>query len=224
MGERLNWQAGQFIVCDLPIGEKRRERWRSYSLANLPNDNNILELCISFKEDGAASKYFFSKNICGEILKFKDPDGGFVLPDSTEDELFFLATGTGLVPFRSMLWEICRKNMPFQGINVYFGTRHLSTIIYETDFKKCIDKIPSLHFTVSLSREKYLPDNYPYTLRTGYIHQAYREDLKKRFPTGVPENIKFYICGWSGMVDEAVATLMTEFKIKRQNIRFELYG
>ncbi|HAD13286.1 MAG TPA: oxidoreductase, partial [Saprospirales bacterium] len=44
--DSFDFQAGQFVTMDLPIGEKRLQRWRSYSIANAPDGSNALELCI----------------------------------------------------------------------------------------------------------------------------------------------------------------------------------
>lgn len=57
--ETFAFKAGQFITLDLPIGEKRLDRWRSYSISSAPSEDNRIELCIVEVEDGRASKYLF---------------------------------------------------------------------------------------------------------------------------------------------------------------------
>ena len=39
--EVFNYTAGQFLTCDLPTGEKRAQRWRSYSIANANQKNKV---------------------------------------------------------------------------------------------------------------------------------------------------------------------------------------
>ena len=39
------------------------------------------------------------------MLKFKGPDGGFVLPETIEKDLVFVCTGTGIAPFRAFLQD-----------------------------------------------------------------------------------------------------------------------
>ena len=46
MDETFHFIPGQFVTMDLPTGTKRLNRWRSYSLANTPNPENLLEFCI----------------------------------------------------------------------------------------------------------------------------------------------------------------------------------
>ncbi|MBK6997672.1 MAG: hypothetical protein IPH31_23350 [Lewinellaceae bacterium] len=59
--QSFDFQAGQFVTMDLPIGEKRLQRWRSYSIANPPSNSNRLELCIVNSSEGLGSKYLLTK-------------------------------------------------------------------------------------------------------------------------------------------------------------------
>jgi NAD(P)H-flavin reductase len=40
----FSFKAGQFITFDLPVHEKRLYRWKSYSLANAPDNTNHLKV------------------------------------------------------------------------------------------------------------------------------------------------------------------------------------
>ena len=102
----FEFRAGQFVTFDLPIGEKRAQRWRSYSIANAPMDPEGLEFCIVRSPIGEGTKYFFEKVEIGSVLKFKGPDGAFFLPEKIEQDLVFISTGTGVAPFRSMLLDL----------------------------------------------------------------------------------------------------------------------
>ena len=49
--EQFDFKPGQFVTLDLPIHEQRNKRWRSYSIASMPNGNNIIELLIVYVEN-----------------------------------------------------------------------------------------------------------------------------------------------------------------------------
>ena len=51
------YQPGQFITLDLPIGEKRLDRWRSYSIAGTDPTTNTLDLSIVKMQDGKGSTF-----------------------------------------------------------------------------------------------------------------------------------------------------------------------
>jgi ferredoxin-NADP reductase len=203
---------GQFITFDLPVSEKRLDRWRSYSIASAPVGNNIIELCIVRSENGLGTKYLFEDVKEGSILKCKGPDGSFVIPSDFDNEIIMLCTGTGVAPFRSMLKHIESQNISFQKIHLIFGTRYETGILYQDEWEYLSKKNSKFQYDVALSREK--SDRF----HQGYIHDIYI----KKYAT-LSANRTFYICGWSGMVDEAINQI-SMMGYDRSQIKYELYG
>ena len=211
--ENFDFQAGQFVTFDLPIGEKRLQRWRSYSLANAPGQSNHLELCIVRTDPGQGSRYFFEAVEVGSELKFKGPDGGFVLPETIDKDLVMVCTGTGIAPFRSMLLDLQRSGKPHRNIHLIFGTRTEADILYRAEFEELSRSMPGFRFDVALSRQ------LDWNGYQGYVHQVYLSEYQNPRP-----DVAFYLCGWSNMIDEAVANLMVKLGYDRSQIHYELYG
>ncbi len=210
---QFDFQAGQFITLDLPIGEKRLQRWRSYSIANAPDGSNLIELCVVRSVNGEGSRYLFEEVQAGSILRFKGPDGGFVLPDKIERDLVFICTGTGVAPFRSMLLDLQRSGKPHRNLQLIFGTRSESNILYRAEFEALEKSMPEFRYDIALSRQM------DWNGHKGYVHQVYLE----RHAVVRPD-VEFYICGWSNMIDEAVANLLVTLGYDRSQVRYELYG
>lgn len=211
--ETFRFLPGQFVTMDLPVGEKRLDRWRSYSVANEPNDKNLLSFSIVRFEDGLGSCYFHDVIKIGDIVKWKGPDGGFVLPVDINMPLIFLATGTGVAPFRSMIRDLVARNISFPSIHLIFGTRYEEDIIYREEMEALAASLPNFKYSVALSREEK-----PGFAR-GYLHEIYMaEDYM------IPSDALIYICGWSQMIDQAVELLLLKKKVNREQIKFELYG
>ncbi|GLR16557.1 ferredoxin--NADP reductase [Portibacter lacus] len=203
--------AGQFITLDLPISEKRLKRWRSYSIANHPNGTNIIELCIVHLDDGAGTTYLFNDVVVGSDIRFKGPSGAFYLPEKIDKDLVMICTGTGVAPFRSMINDILVKQKAFQSIHLIFGARYEKDILYREELENIERENQNFTYDITLSRdEKWL--GYK-----GYVHQVYMEK-------DYSEDTKFYLCGWSQMIDEAVENLLIKKKIDKKNIIYELYG
>ncbi|MBK8698738.1 MAG: hypothetical protein IPN29_04065 [Saprospiraceae bacterium] len=80
----FTWRPGQFLTFDLPVGEKRLHRWKSYSIANTPNAEGLIELCIVRHADGLGTSYLFEETAVGTELIFKGPEGNFVLPEELD--------------------------------------------------------------------------------------------------------------------------------------------
>ena len=211
--EALDFQAGQFITMDLPIGDKRLQRWRSYSIASAPEGDNVLEFCIARSTEGAGTKYLFESVSEGSGLRFKGPEGGFVLPETIEKDLVFICTGTGIAPFRSMILDIRNTGKTYRNIHLIFGTRTESGLLYRAELEQLAREMPRFQYDFALSRQ---PEGPGYK---GYVHQIYQE----QYATVRPD-IDFFICGWSNMIDDAVANLMIKLGYDRSQIHFELYG
>ena len=79
-------------------------------------------------------------------------------------------------------------------------------------------KMPAFKYSVALSRAEVLPEK-KYELAKGYVHPIYQKHFGE-----VRNDVNFWICGWSNMIDEAVAKLMVEMGYNKGQIHYELYG
>src|SRR6476660_3536012 len=114
--ENFNFKPGQFVTLDLPIHEQKNKRWRSYSIASWPDETNVFELLIVLLEGGAGTTYLFNEIKEGSELTLRGPQGVFTLPDPIEKDLYFICTGTGIAPFRSMVNHIKLHSVPHKNI------------------------------------------------------------------------------------------------------------
>ncbi len=211
--QQFDFVPGQFITLDLPVSDKRLNRWRSYSLADMPDGNNI-KLCISKMEGGLGTTYLFDEVRPGSVLKFKGPDGNFVLPEKIESDLVFVCNGTGVAPFRSMIKHIYRNNLIHSKIHLIFGGRTIDNILYREEFEQLASEQKEFDYDVAISRED-VSDNGFYS---GYVHQIYLEKY------GQLDDQIFFLCGWTEMIDEAVANLLLKLGADKSQIKYELYG
>lgn len=214
-GNKFDFMPGQFVTLDLPIHEQKNKRWRSYSIASAPNGTNEFELVIVHLEGGAGTTYLFNEVTVGSILHLRGPQGVFVLPNDITTDLYFICTGTGVAPFRSMILDIHQKKTSHQNIHLLFGCRQYTDCLYGHEFKSLASLEPNFYYHPSFSRETEIREG----ANVGYVHATYKRLLDE----GASKDAQFYICGWKDMVDEARATL-TELGIPKNQIHFELYG
>lgn len=209
----FDFKPGQFVTMDLPISEKRLQRWRSYSIANAPDGTGVLEFIVSRSESGLGTKFLFETAVEGTEIRFKGPDGAFCLPGLIDLDLVFICTGTGVAPFRSMIQFIVNQQVAHRSIHLIFGTRTPATILYREEFEQLKQTLPGFRYDIALSRA--MTD---FAVQ-GYVHQLYLKEYSE-----VQPNRRFYICGWSNMVDDVVANLMVTCGYDRKQIYYELYG
>ncbi len=215
----FRFQAGQFVTMDLPIAEKRLQRWRSYSIANAPNQEGLLEFCVVQLDDGAGSRYLFEEVKVGDTIRLKGPAGVFTLPEPIAHDLVMVCTGTGIAPFRSMLLDIQQRQLPHRSIHLIFGTRHAEGLLYRDELEALRQEMPGFRYSVALSRAEELDSMaYDFPIYPGYVHQIYQRRYSE-----VRADIRFYLCGWTAMVDEARANL-TNLGYSAEQIVYELYG
>jgi ferredoxin-NADP reductase len=216
----IEYKAGQFFTFDLPVGEKRLDRWRSYTISNYCDRSNIFELCVSYKKNGLASEYFFNQINKGDLVKLKGPEGTFILPMNQNNSIFMLATGTGIAPFRAMFQSIDKEKIKTPQIHLIFGTRKEKDILYLEELEDYAHFIDGVTIDICLSRETKLPKNQKNIhFHSGYIHQIYLEMDKKKI-----QNSTFLLCGWNNMLDEAVDNLINKLEVDKSNIKLEMFG
>jgi CDP-4-dehydro-6-deoxyglucose reductase len=221
--ESFNFKAGQFVTLDLPIHEQKNKRWRSYSIASWPDGSNVFELLIVLLEGGAGTTYLFNEINVGSELIFRGPQGVFTLPENIEKDLFFICTGTGIAPFRSMLNYIRLHEIPHKNLYLIFGCRTKKDLLYHEEMRVLENKMEIFTYMPTLSREGW-DGQAGYT---GYVHSLYEEICKKNNEACEDlQNLSpasFYLCGWKFMIDDARQKIVA-LGYDRKAIHLELYG
>jgi CDP-4-dehydro-6-deoxyglucose reductase len=209
--EVFDFTPGQFVTLDLPIHEKPNKRWRSYSIASWPDGSNIFELVIVLLEGGLGTTYLFNDVKTGSELSFRGAQGVFTLrEDSLQKDLFFVCTGTGIAPFRSMMHHIKNHHTPHGNMYLLFGTRTQKDILYYEEMMQLEKELPGFHYVPTLSREDW-PG------RKGYVHSIYEELCAGK------QAASFFLCGWKNMIDEAKQRILA-MGYDKKCIHQELYG
>ncbi|MCO6459970.1 MAG: FAD-dependent oxidoreductase [Saprospiraceae bacterium] len=204
---------GQFITFDLPIGEKRLQRWKSYSIAN-HTTNGQIELCVGKLEGGLGSTYLCDTIQVGDTLRFKGPDGIFCLPENLPPTVVMICTGTGLAPFRAILQKVLGNDKyKHTQFHLIFGTRYEHDILYREDLEK-FRQYPNFKLDIALSR--HTGDGL---YHKGYVHSVYLNTYNSEHTDAL-----FMLCGWQAMVDEAVDILQNAMMIDKSRVMIELYG
>ena len=99
------------VKANTPDGE---EITRAYSIASPPSENGHVAFCLNRVQDGFMSNYLCTLDK-GATIAFQGPFGDFILRPPLRDTVF-IATGTGIAPFRSILHAIqAESDMPVLG-------------------------------------------------------------------------------------------------------------
>jgi ferredoxin-NADP reductase len=191
-----------------PDGE---EMTRAYSIASAPSDNGHFAFCLNRVEEGYMSNYLCGLEE-GAPVRFQGPFGSFILRPPLHDTVF-IATGTGIAPFRSMLHWLLADPERHQGREFWllFGARCEQDLYYREEFEQLAANHPNFHFMPTLSRAA---ENWK-GLR-GYVQQHLGEIV------GMRTDMHSYICGLDKMV-KANRELLKGLGWDRTSIRYEKY-
>ncbi|MEM9260584.1 MAG: FAD-dependent oxidoreductase, partial [Bacteroidota bacterium] len=190
------------------------------SIASAPVQTDELELCIVELEGGRGTHYLFHEAEVGTSIRFKGPEGIFILPAELPEELIFICTGTGVAPFRSMIRQMAEDGRLDRSVHLIFGTRYTEGILYRAEFAALHKRFPDFKYSVALSREEKLDAaNFDFPVYSGYVHQIYEAEYASPAP-----GRRFYLCGWSNMIDEATKRLIDELGYAQNQVVYELYG
>jgi len=205
--DSFDFEAGQYISVKIN-DEIATPCMRAYSISSPPSNSNF-SLCIKVTEGGRGSNWLKSLEKNDEI-EFLGPMGNFTFKNVSKNA-FFIATGTGVAPFCSIIEEELKKG--FLGkISLLFGLRHINGIFYKEFFEKLETEYSNFDFNMILSR----PEDENYEGNVGRVTDFLKTaDLDTK-------NTDFYLCGLSPMINE-VSALLAEKGVGISQIHFEKY-
>lgn len=164
-GKKLSYIAGQYIDIIMSDG-----RHRTYSIANAPRDDGLIELHIRNVEGGRFSDFVFHHLEQKTILRIEGPMGAFYLREESPRPLLLVAGGTGLAPIKAIVEAALRSANP-RPMLLYWGVRGRRDL-YLKDTLDQWARQAHLRWIPVLSEA-----DAEWTGRSGYVHQAVMADI-----------------------------------------------
>jgi len=186
--ERLQFLAGQYVDFLLKDGKRR-----SFSLANPPHDDALLELHVRHVPGGLFTDPLFTQFKGREILRIEGPLGSFYLREASDKPMIFVAGGTGFAPIKAMIEHALHHGVD-RPIVLYWGVRSRKDLYLPDVAGRWQQANPNVSFIPVLSDP--LPgDAWPG--RTGLVHRAVMDDFADL------SGYQVYACGAPAMIDAA---------------------
>ena len=216
--DKLDFVSGQLVQLAIPWNPK----WgsggeyltRNYSVASWADGTNRFELIITYLPGGKMCDYLFNDAKVGDEVIYRGPMGIFTLPDNLMDrDIYFVSTGSGISPFRSMINYLHQNKIPFKNIKLFFGTRTEDDLLYRKELEKIQEELPNFEYVPVLSRE------FRKEFRKGYVHEHYLDLIDS-----TDEKPWVYFCGWDRMISEGRKHLSERGFEMMKDIRVEIFG
>ena len=166
-GVPFAFEAGQWVQLRMPLTDERgRPLRRAYSIASAP-DGARFELAVTRVENGPGSTFLHALPV-GGVVSALGPHGHFVRPVEAAAPALFIATGTGLAPFRAMIQAAARAGRTEKAW-ILFGVRTPEDVLWDEELRALAREHPWLRLEVSLSRP---PPGW--TGRSGHVQHHVR--------------------------------------------------
>ena len=205
------FMAGQYINLFVEIGGVRTSR--PYSISSPPNQTAYYDITVRRVPDGFVSVYLLDEVETGQRLTSTSPAGTFYHnPLFHGDDLVFIAGGSGITPFMSMLREATDRGLG-RTIHLVYGSRSEADIIFAEELRQRAAAHDNLTVTPVISEP-----SPAYTGAAGFITGDRLKTL-----LGELGGRMFYICGPEAMYRFVKAEL-AKLAIPGRRIRIEVYG
>lgn len=203
--------AGQYLKI---MADDKRPR--AFSMANLPNDKNEVELHIRNIADGHFTPKFFDGSYkVGDVVDVIVPLGNFILrKNSAANPLVFVAGGTGFAPIQAILQDYFDKAENANAerpIYLFWGVRKHSGLYADDLINKWKQQYKNFNYVAVVSDE----DNATtWSGETGLVHNVVAKYMQNIANLASAE---FYLCGNKLMI-AAMNDLLSANKISEANI------
>lgn len=205
------FQAGQYINVHLRLDGILTSR--PYSISSSPGQGAYYDITIRKQADGFVSTHLVERVSPGDTFTTSAPTGQFVYnPVFHGKDLVFLAGGSGITPFMSMIRDVTDRGRN-RRITLIYGSRQSDDVIFTDELARCVRGSGTLRATHVISEPA---PGFPG--RSGFI----TADLIREV-AGDLSGKMFYVCGPEVMYTFCLAALGS-LGVPRRRIRTEVFG
>ncbi len=217
-GEEINFQAGRYVQLVVPPYNKiKGTTQRAYSMSSKPNDKGVIEVLIRLVPGGIATTWVHTHLEEGMEVELIGPFGDFERSE-TNATMICVAGGSGMAPFKSILYDMYEKGETDREVWYFFGARTTKDVLYMKEMMELDAKWDNFHFIAALSEPE---KGSGWTGETGMITDVLDNYLKTKISTG--KDREGYLCGSPGMIG-ACNNVLTANTISLEKIYYDNFA
>lgn len=201
----LSFLPGQYVNIEVP----GTDQTRSYSFSSGPAETEVSFLIRNVSQ-GVMSTWLRETAKVGDAIAFKGPLGSFYLRP-IERPVLFLAGGTGLAPFLSMLEKIADDGDTHHPVHLIFGVTNDADLVEVGKLEDYARRLPNFSFLCTVAAKE---SSYPHK---GYVTNHI---LPAQLNGG---DADVYLCGPPPMV-EAVRDFLGREGLMPRNFYYEKFA
>ncbi len=208
--ENIIFKAGQYVQIDSkPYGKVRESVSRAYSISSAPFERQTIELIVKLVPDGLCTTFMHEHLREGDKVTLSGPYGDFYIRDGDE-EIIFIAGGSGLAPVKSMVADELEKGSRRKMV-FFFGAVTEKDIFHMDFFKKLQAESPNFTFIPAVSRPQGSWHGEK-GLVTEAVERYLNDDIERQA----------YLCGSPGMINAGIELLKRK-GMREENIFYDKF-
>jgi ferredoxin/flavodoxin---NADP+ reductase len=211
--EPFPFEPGQYATLGL-MGTEGKLVQRPMSISSPASDLSEYEFFIRLVQGGAFTPLLWERTV-GDAINIKGAKGKFLIQDDGRT-LYFIATGTGLAPFMSML-DALKERGDTRDVVLLHGVSYDYDLAWRDELNGLVESGYPLRYTATVSRPQLCPN---WTGLTGRAEAVVAPQLDELGLTA--DNTTLYLCGNPDMVS-AVEEIATSRGFAPEQVRKELY-
>jgi len=209
--EAFTFVAGQFVLLDVPLVDNPSDiQTRAFSLASTPTESELV-IVAKMKEGGRASRWIAEQLKIGTTVAMKGPFGNFKLDAQTDKEYLFVATSTGVGPFRSQIITALEAG-DTRRMDLIFGVRAEEDLFWKEEFESLSRQYENFFLHIALSGP-----GPSWTGHTGRVQTLVPHVAKEFFRKHI------YVCGSPNMTKDLKQLCLEQWGVQKQDLHVEGY-
>lgn len=208
------FEPGMFMMISGIDSTGKKYIGRAFSIASDPSTPGMEFMVIKEPAHGdhIGRSHFVDANI-GDVFFLKGPNGQFRFDPSTDRKVLFLAGGTGLAPFISMLRHI-RVTRSDSDVVLIYSTKFPTEIISKDELNGYVSDL-GIKLVVTVTRPQ---QGDGWTGQTGHIDANMIKGCAPDYIERTP-----YICGPLAFV-KAVKDALVSLGVPQERIKADVWG
>lgn len=184
--DAIEFRAGQSVNLQRSDGLTR-----SYSIASISQQSNILEFHIRRLPGGRFSEWLHDVVRVGDSIMVSEPSGHcFYLPERSEQGLLLVGTGSGLAPLEGILTDAL-KHGHSGPIYLFHGCREVEDLYRIEEMRKLAEQHHNFF---------YIPCISGWRVPEGFVRGRVSEVISSALPE--LKGWRVFLCGNPSMVDQ----------------------
>ena len=199
---------GQFILFSVGLVERPDDiQTRAFSIASSPTEPDLLFVA-KMIPGGRASRWIEEVLAPGTPVSFTGPFGRFVVDPSTEKDYLFVATSTGVAPFRPMI-----LSLPSRRIDLVFGVKSEEDLFWQGELEALSKHQGNFFLHIALSQS-----SPQWTGHRGRVQPLVPQVVANDF-----SHKSLYVCGSPSMTADVKQLALGPWGMDKKDVHVEGY-